>query len=186
MKFVMLGSRALALALALGLMPAIAPAFADPQPAASWQQYRSAGGGFSVEMPGKPETIENSFGTKGQKMHGFAFSRDKSGDGKAGAMLAMASDLVGERKKEDGDKHLDAVRDTAMQTMGAKLVSETRESVSSFPARRIQYTGNGYFGTLRVVLTDRRMYQVNVMGPKGYAETPEGKRFLDSFTLTGN
>lgn len=183
MKFVTF--RSCALACALGLM-AIAPVSADPQPAANWQQYRSEGGGFVVEMPGKPDTIENSFGTQDQKMHGLAFSRDKSGEGKSGAMLAMASDLIGARKKEENDKNLDAVRDTAMKTMGATLVSEARESVGAYPARRIRYSGNGYFGTLRVVLTDRRMYQVNVMGPKGYAETPEAKRFLDLFALTGN
>jgi hypothetical protein len=182
MQFAMLVVRALALVLGLGFA---FPAAADPQPA-NWQSYRSAGGGFAIEMPGKPETIENSFGKQGQKMHGFAFSRDKSGGGKAGAMLAMASDLVGTRKKEESDKHLDAVRDTALKTMGAKLLGETRENIGAYPARRIRYEGNGYFGTLRVVLTDHRMYQLNVMGPKGYAETPEARRFLDSFALTGN
>lgn len=184
MQFVTLARSTLVLALLCGLGFA-SPAAADPQPA-DWQSYRSTGGGFAIEMPGKPETIENSFGKQGQKMHGFAFSRDKSGEAKAGAMLAMASDLVGERKKEEGEKHLDAVRDAALKTMGAKLLGETRESVGAYPARRIRYEGNGYFGTLRVVLTDHRMYQVNVMGPKGYAETPEARRFLDSFALTGN
>jgi hypothetical protein len=161
------------------------PASADPAPS-NWQEYRSEGGGFKVEMPAKPETIENSFGTQGQKMHGLAFSRDKSGGVQAGAMLAMASDLVGTRKKEDIDKNLDAVRDTAMKTMGAKLVRETKVTVSNHPARRIDYAGNGYFGTLLVVLSDKRMYQVNAMGPEDYAAGPEAKRFLGSFALTGN
>ncbi|HVT56381.1 MAG TPA: hypothetical protein VHD34_10105 [Xanthobacteraceae bacterium] len=160
------------------------PAAADP--AANWQEYRSAGGGFKIEMPGEPETIESEFGTQGQKMHGFAFSRDKSGGSKQGAMLAMASDLVGERKPENTEKNLDTVRDTAMQTMGAKLVRETRETVSGEPARRIDYAGNGYFGTLLVVLAERRMYQVNAMGPEGYSGGAEAKRFLDSFALVGN
>ena len=158
-------------------------ASADPAPM-NWQEYRSAGG-FKVEMPGKPETIENSFGTQDQKMQGFAFSRDKSGGVQAGAMLAMASDLVGTRKPEDTDKNLDAVRDTAMKTMGAKLLRETRVRVSNHPARRIDYAGNGYFGTLLVVLDEKRMYQVNAMGPEGYSAGPEAKRFLDSFALTG-
>jgi hypothetical protein len=162
-----------------------AQASADPAPS-NWQEYRSAGGGFKVEMPGKPDTIENSFGTQDQKMHGLAFSRDKSGGVQAGAMLAMASDLVGEHKKEDADKNLDAVRDTAMKTMGTKLVRETEETVGGHPARRIEYEGSGYFGTLLVVLAGRRMYQVNAMGPEGYSASPEAKRFLASFALTGN
>ena len=184
MQFVTLVRNALVLML-IGGFDFAGIASAAPQPA-NWQSYRSAGGGFAIELPGKPETIENSFGQQGQKMHGFAFSRDKSGDGKTGAMLAMASDLVGEHKKEEGDRHLDIIRDTAMKTMGAKLLGETRENVGAYPARRIEYEGNGYFGILRVVLTNRRMYQVNVMGPKGYAETPEARRFLNSFALTGN
>jgi hypothetical protein len=162
---------------------AVLPAAADP--AANWQEYRSAGGGFKIEMPGEPETIESGFGTQGQKMHGFAFSRDKSGGSKQGAMLAMASDLVGERKPENTEKNLDTVRDTAMQTMGAKLVRETRETVSGEPARRIDYAGNGYFGTLLVVLAERRMYQVNAMGPEGYSGGAEARRFLASFALVG-
>lgn len=160
------------------------PAAADP--AANWQEYRSAGGGFKIEMPGAPEAIESEFGTHGQKMHGFAFSRDKSGGSKLGAMLAMASDLVGERKAEDNEKNLDTIRDTAMQTMGAKLVRETRESVSGNPARRIDYAGNSYFGTLLIVLAERRMYQVNAMGPEGYSTGPEARRFLASFVLMSN
>jgi hypothetical protein len=185
MQFTTLTRSTFMLALVLGLGFASLAA-ADPQPAANWQSYRSMGGGFAIDLPGKPETVENSFGKQGQKIHGFTFSRDKSGSGKAGAMLAVASDLVGTRKKEEGDKNLDAVRDAALKTMGAKLLGETRESIGAYPARRIRYEGNGYFGTLRVVLTDNRMYQVNAMGPKGYAETPEARRFLDSFALTGN
>jgi hypothetical protein len=166
------------------LLLAAWPAAADS--ASSWQEYRSAGGGFKIEMPGEPEAIESEFGTHGQKMHGFAFSRDKSGGSKQGAMLAMASDLVGARKPEDNEKNLDTVRDTALQTMGAKLVHETRVTVGGQPARRIDYAGNGYFGTLLVVLAERRMYQVNAMGPEGYASGDEGKRFLASFALTAN
>jgi len=162
-----------------------ARASADPAPA-NWQEYRSAGGGFKVEMPGEPDTIENSFGTQGQMMHGLALSRDKSGGLQAGAMLATASDLVGERKPEDSEKNLDAVRDTAMKTMDAKLLRETRETIGNHPARRIDYAGNGYFGTLLIVLAERRMYQVNAMGPEGYSAGPEAKRFLASFALTGN
>jgi hypothetical protein len=167
-------------ALLLAARPAIA------EPAANWQEYRSAGGAFKVEMPGKPEAIESEFGTQGQKMHGFAFSRDKSGGSKQGAMLAMASDLVGTRKPEDNEKNLDTVRDTALQTMGAKMVKESRVTVSGHPARRIDYAGNGYFGTLLVVLAERRMYQVNAMGPEGYPAGPEATRFLASFALTEN
>jgi hypothetical protein len=170
---------------ACALLFCAAAAAADPLPA-GWQEYRSEGGGFKVEMPGKPEAIENEFGTQGQKMHGFAFSRDKSGGSQQGAMLAMASDLIGGRKSEDAEKNLDTVRDTAMQTMGARLVREAKETVGGHPARRIEYEGNGYFGTLLVVLTERRMYQVNAMGPQGYSASAEAKRFLDSFALTGN
>jgi hypothetical protein len=178
-----MSSRTFAKFCACALFLFTAQAGADPAPI-NWQEYRSAGG-FKVEMPGEPETIENSFGTQGQKMQGFAYSSDKSGGVQPGAMLAMASDLVGTHKPEDTDKNLDAVRDTAMKTMGAKLLRETRVSVSNHPARRIDYAGKGYFGTLLVVLDDRRMYQVNAMGPEGYSAGPEAKRFLDSFALTG-
>jgi len=180
-----MNSRIFAKLCACAFLLLAASASADPA-CSNWREYRSEGGGFKVEMPGKPETIENSFGNQGQKMHGLAFSRDKSGGVQAGAMLAMASDLVGTRKKEEIDKNLDAVRDTAMKTMGAKLIRETKVTVSQHPARRIEYEGSGYAGTLLVVLDERRMYQVNAMGPESYAAGPEAKRFLASFALTGN
>jgi hypothetical protein len=153
---------------------------ADPVSAPSWQEYLSAVGGYRVEMPGKPvETVVDLPSTPGKKMYAATLSYGKGG------MLAIASD-VGENAAANGDKILDTGRDTTLKNLGATITSERKETVGGYPARRFDYSSpNGFRGTIRFVLTNQRLYQLNAIGPAGFSDGPEAQRFLNSFALTG-
>lgn len=155
-------------------------ACADPLPAPAWREYRSAAGGYRVEMPGKPAELTRDLpSAPGSKMHAATLKYGK------GDLLAIASD-VGEHPDAVADRILDSGRDTALKTMKATISNEHKESVGKFPARRFDYSAsNGYRGTMRFVLSDRHLYQLNAIGPAGFSETAEAKRFLNSFALTG-
>jgi hypothetical protein len=155
-------------------------AHADPALAPSWQEYRSDAGGYRIEMPGKPaESTTDLPSAPGKKMYAATLSYGKGG------MLAIASD-VGENAAANGDKILDSGRDTALKNMGATISNERKETVGGYPARRFDYSSpNGYRGTIRFVLTNQHLYQLNAIGPAGFSESAEAKHFLNSFALTG-
>jgi hypothetical protein len=157
----------------------VTAAQADPKPAAHWQEYKSAEGGFRVEMPAKPmEDVKNLPSAPNHKMYAMNVNFG------AGGMLAVASDLAADRAA-DPEKLLDFARDTALKSMNAAAVNEKKEMLGRFPARRLDYAmSSGFGGTMRLVISGNRLYQVNVIGPAGYAATPEARRFLDSFALT--
>ncbi len=138
-------------------------------------------GAYRVEMPGKPaEVIKDLPSTPGKKMYAATLNYDNGG------MLAVASDLASDRAA-DPEKLLDFSRDTAMKAMSATVSNEQKETVGNYPARRFDYAApNGYGGTMRLVISGRHLYQINAVGPAGYAARPEVKRFLNSFALTGN
>jgi hypothetical protein len=154
-------------------------ASADPAAGANWQEYRSAQG-FKIEMPGKPEEVVQDLpSAPGQKMYAATLRYQNGG------LLAIASDItpVSEPKAQEV---LNLSRDTAVQSMSATVTGEQREKIGSHPALRFDYKAtNGYQGTMRLVVTGNHLYQINAVGPAGFAASPEAKRFLDSFALTG-
>jgi hypothetical protein len=154
-------------------------ASADPVTSANWQEYRSAQG-FKIEMPAKPEEVVQDLpSAPGQKMYAATLSY------KNGGMLAFASDIapIDAAKAEEV---LNLSRDTALKTMSATIANEQKEKVGQYPALRFEYEAtNGYQGTMRLVVAGNRLYQINAVGPAGFAASPEAKRFLNSFALTG-
>ena len=154
---------------------------ADPMPAAQWQEYRSEQGSYRIEMPGKPvEAVNNLTSAPGKKMYAATLRYG------AGGMLAFASDLT-PVDAANADKVLDLSRDTALRSLNATMSNERKEMVGKYPARRFDYSAtNGFSGTMRLVLGERFLYQVNAVGPAGFSASAEAKRFLDSFAITGN
>jgi len=165
-------------ALALALVW-VAAAHADPKPEAHWQEYKSVQGGFRVEMPMKPmEDAKTLPSAPDHKMYVV------SANFGPGGMLAVASDLAADRAASP-DQVLDVARDTALKSMNATVVSEKKETLGQFSARRLDYTmAGGFGGTMRLVVAGNRLYQVNVIGPAGFGESAEARRFVDSFALT--
>jgi hypothetical protein len=173
MKFMNLGK-----VCALACVLAATAAVADPRPTADWQEYKSAKGGFRVEMPGKPaEDVKDLPSAPNMKLYAMMLSYN------GGGLLAFASDLA-PMDVAKAEQVLDVSRDTAVKSMGATASNEKREMVGKYPARRFDYSSpNGYRGTMRIVLGDKRLYQINAIGPGDFSSSPEAKRFIESFGI---
>jgi hypothetical protein len=154
---------------------------ADPLSAPAWQEYRSTVGGYRVEVPGKPAELTQDVPNRpGQKMYAIKLDYGKGG------FIIVVSEMAADRMPAGAEKNLDFLRDSAINAMKAVATNEQHEKAGEFPARRIDYTTSvGLSGTLRLVLAERRVYQINAIGPVGFSATPDAKRVLDSFALTG-
>lgn len=149
-------------------------------PAPVWQEYRPADSSFRIEMPGTPNVgTQDLKSSPGQKMH-YAVVRFGKG-----SLLVTYSEIARDRLAAPADKTLDELRDVEVRALKATVLSEQRETVGNFPARRVAYDpANGLIMTKRYVLVKSRIYQIAAVGPPGFGTTPEATRFLNSFALT--
>jgi hypothetical protein len=157
------------------------PVRAEQLPAPAWQEYRSTVGGYRVEVPGKPAELTQDVPTHpGQKMYAIKVDYGKGG------FVIVLSEMAADRVGAGAEQNLDLIRDSGMKALNATVINEQHETVGEFPGRRVDYNAsNGLSGTVRYVLAERRIYQINAIGPAGFSATPEAKRFLASFALMG-
>src|SRR5262245_21663172 len=102
-------------AIALALVTAV-PATAGAQ---SWEEYRPAGIGFRIEMPGKPKLETQKTKAGNMAYHAVARYRDM-------AFLAVYGDKY-PKKPDDRDAVLDAV--VVGLTEGKKVLSSKKEMI---------------------------------------------------------
>jgi hypothetical protein len=151
--------------IALGLVSGL------PAHAQTWDEYRPAGIGFRIEMPGKPklETQKTKAGnTAYQAIVGF---RDMT-------FLAIYG-TKDEKSPLDTNTLLDAV--VKGMTEGKTVLSSKTDMIGGYPARRILIEDADKDKIeARIVLADNRLIQALFVGPAG---NPLGRRFLDSFAI---
>jgi hypothetical protein len=154
-------------ATALALVAAV-PTMARAQ---SWEEYRPAGIGFRIEMPGKPK-LETQKTKAGNTAHyAIAKYRDM-------AFLATYDDKH-ERKADDREGLLESV--VKSFTEGKKVLSSKKEIIGGYPARRVVLEDDDKDKfEARIVITDDRLIQAIFIGPAGNAL---GRRFLDSLAV---
>lgn len=142
----------------------------------NWQKFQPDGGGFTVEMPDKPELkIEER---NGRKTYSALVAIDKA---------IAGDDLVFLVKYQEATKHSvsenEDVLDNVVKAIaeGGKLLSVNKDKLGGFPARRFAIEdADKDTSELRAVITDRYFVQAIFLGPAGNAL---GKRFLDSFAV---
>jgi len=154
-------------ATALALVAAV-PTMARAQ---SWEEYRPAGIGFRIEMPGKPK-LETQKTKAGNTAHyAIAKYRDM-------AFLATYDDKH-EKKADDREGLLESV--VKSFTEGKKVLSSKKEMIGGYPARRVVLEDDDKDKfEARIVITDDRLIQAIFIGPAGNAL---GRRFLDSLAV---
>jgi hypothetical protein len=164
--------RALLVLLAATLTWALAP---NAQ-AADWQMFQPQGGGFRVEMPGKPDVKSEE--RNGRKVDTALVAIDKAS---AGADLVFMVKYQARDEAPGPDAHALLDRVVGAMAEGNTLVSKNAEDIGGFPARTfvIQDKDKDVY-QVRVVLTDRYFTQVMFIGPQ---DNELGKRFLGSFAI---
>ena len=154
-------------ATALALVTLV-PATARAQ---SWEEYRPAGIGFRIEMPGKPKLETQKTKAGNTAYRAIATYRDM-------AFLASYDDKH-EKKADDREGLLESV--VKSFTEGEKVLSSKKEMIGGYPAppRRARGRRQGQVRS-QIVITDDRLIQAIFIGPAGNAL---GRRFLDSLAV---
>jgi hypothetical protein len=149
----------------------LAPAPARGQ-AERWQLYRREDLGFEVEMPGVPK-IEVE---EGEKDDPVAKSVDSEVEFEN---TTFAIGYQEWRHRLTVDQEIAAQRFGA-QTLGFKVVSETRFTLNGAPGVEISTDGIG--GTnFRIVFAENRRFFLSAMGAP--SDNASVRRFFDSFKL---
>lgn len=148
---------------------------ADDKP--EWQTHTSDSGKLSVQFPGKPKTVDSKSATQ------YVFEME---GGKA--VFIAAYTPFPNKMTLDGDMPktlLQNVQNRVVESLKGKLITSKDVKVDDkFPARDIdaEAPGLGIYRT-RIIVTEERMYQVVVLGPKEFVDGEQSKKFMASFKV---
>jgi hypothetical protein len=155
-------------------------ALATLSPAAAqnvdWQAFQPPGGGFSIEMPGKPQI-------KTEQRNGHKVDTALVGLDKAAAGTDLVFMVKYQAQSESPRPEAVAVLDSVVKGMseGNTTISSADDDIGNFPARSfVMQDKDKDFYSVRAVMTDRYFVIVMLIGPP---DNQLGRRFLDSFSV---
>lgn len=157
----------------------LALALTGPASAQSWAEYRPAGVGYRIEMPGTPQVSSEDVSTALGPIKNTTALIDKG----SVAFLVSHNDYPKDAMaRSTPDKLLDGVRDGHVGKEG-KLISEQRLTMNKSPARRMLIQKGDQIVFSQIALGGVRLYQAVYVGPLGTEKDADVKRFLDSFAI---
>jgi hypothetical protein len=166
------------------------------KPAAGPQVYTSPTGRFSVEFPGSPkrELVRNSEpGRLSQSYWEASYDIGEFLEFRGERFLVMEKQRSKKLTNEQIDAGLtDLVNITANIDNGrGRLLSSVDISQPEYRGREVTYeytakSGGRVSGRYRVLFTDKELISIEWVTAPAKAETPEVKRFFDSFQLKAN
>ena len=150
---------------------------------ATFTEFRSDEGRFTVLMPGKPKAQNQVLDTPVGKVDMVMFT---AGSNKAGCVVAYADYPAQLINTTDPQKTLDGARDGAVKNVNGRLVSETSIYFHGLPARdvRIEIPGKA-FVTGRFILASPRFYELLFIAPTDTGREQDISKFFNSFTIDG-
>jgi pullulanase/glycogen debranching enzyme len=158
------------LALSLALLPS-----ARAQ-TANWEKFQPPGGGFQIDMPGKPNVKSDE--KDGHKTDTALVAIDKAVAGADLVFIVKYQARTGAPGPETP-----AILEAVFKAMtdGNTVLSDKQDPIGGYPAREfaMQDADKDTY-QVRVVFTDRYFIEAIFLGP---ADNQLGKRFLDSFTV---
>lgn len=143
----------------------------------TWEKYESKDGGFTIELPSKPEEKDQG----GMKIVGAEFGTTAADD--RTAMCGVAYMSLGD-VKADPKVMLDGA--TARHKQNAKVIEEKDVTLGKYPGRSLVVENDSHRKWMRVYIVDKTIYVLNCGGPFDRAATdgPIATKALDSFALT--
>jgi hypothetical protein len=151
--------------------------------AQAWSEYRPAGAGFRIEMPGTPEVKRTNVVSLDRTE--VMLTRAQASVGPAAYVISWVDLAKGALPADAAGQVLQTVRDG--NVAGNPLKSDRPLTVAGgHPAREYVYDrGDGTIGVSRIIVVGGRLYNVAVNMAGGTADRPLTRRFIDSFQLTG-
>ncbi len=150
--------------------------------AQQWQEYRPAGVGFRVELPGSPQ-IEDNTAKAGHNVSKMIVATVAPSD--EIAYIAMYSVFTPSVVYSDPQRSLDS----AMHLLAGqgKIRSQKRLTFGAVPARStVIDMSETQVGIDLIVMRGNVMIQIICVVPTGQEATPEVERIYKSFALVAN
>jgi hypothetical protein len=154
------------------------------QAADSWTTYKSAGGKFDVKTPEdmKEESSSNPTAAGTLETHMFTAK-----DGAIVYQIGYTDFPKSLVRASNTQKMLKGGEDGALNAIHGVAETSKVVTVQKYPGREFTTTAQvagmqfDYIG--RVIMVTNRLYQVQVLGPKGTVPETDRRRFIDSFHL---
>ena len=147
----------------------------------AWQEYRPAGAGFRIEMPGKAQVSNEDIKTD---VGLVPTSTAVVELGTSVAFVVMHSNYTEQQLTgRTQERILDGARDGSAR--GKVLRSEQKLTVGGHPARRLIIDDkDGFVFLSQIVLVGAQLNQaIFVSREKGAENSADAKRFIDSFAV---
>lgn len=142
-------------------------------------------GGITVQMPGKPTKQPQTTQTPLGPININMLMVDKGAEAYMVAYNEFPAAAAA--RVPDPQILLNSGRDGALRNVNGKLQSERPVTLGSYPGREIVGEGNtqgkDVVFTARIYWANPRLVQVIYMREKSKAESPDGKKFLDSLKI---
>lgn len=158
-------------------------ALTSPALALTWIEFRPAGAGYSVELPGewRPSTqdVPSAFGPLKARRAAVTVGR---------RTFITMSIVYPEAalRAQPADTMLDGTRDGLVANVKGKLRSEQRLTVNDLPAREIVIDApNNLVVVARYMLLRNVMVQALLAGQRGIESEKDTRYFLDSLKVAG-
>jgi hypothetical protein len=163
------------------LVAVVGWAFWRSQPVV-WERFEPPGGRFSVEMPAEPQSRTQQVKTAAGEipLHLFALE-----SGPLSYMASYSDYPESIFAASTPQKMLDGARNGAAVNIQGTVESERQISIDGFPARAVvlgDSTGELLL-EMRLILVERRLYQLGVLSARSSLGSKDAIRFLDSFVL---
>lgn len=142
-----------------------------------WKEFRSPEGQFSLLMPGIPEKGMDRVNTPIGALEGHTFSVEQN---EVRYRVGYADYPENLNQKPDSTHILNSIR------LGVKgtLLNERTFSLDQHPGRQLLVeSSDGYVKQIRVLLVDKRLYQLEMMAKLERASAKDTQKFFNSFQL---
>jgi hypothetical protein len=149
--------------------------------AQAWAEYRPAGGGFSLEMPGGWNTEVMNIDTAIGRVKGYTATVEVGAVGYMSMYIPYPPDAVRGRPVET---MLDGARDGAVANVHGTLRSEEHVTIDNHPGRQIIIDApNNMVLVQKFFVLDATLIQAIVGGHPGIEQDPNTIRFLQSLKV---
>jgi hypothetical protein len=152
---------------------------ADDKPPPGWQVVAPKNAGFSIFMPGRPQTQKRNVPTKAGNSELVTYV--------VPTRLGTFNLGYSESKQAANvkpEKLFDDFRDQMVKQFQGTVKEEKTFDLDSHPGREIllETAKRGYVRE-RFILVDDRLYTISVTGAREWVTGPEANRFFESFKL---
>ena len=151
-----------------------------------WNGFSSGPGNFSVLCPGDPKEItvfEQSTGGE-IEFHSFIVESDDET-----AYGVVYNDYPPTANLPEPETAFDRSQGAIIEKHKAELLAQESLQVQSHPAREFEFKAGGkanYSGRVRIILIDRRLYQLVTVFLTDNPHPADRAKFFDSFSLKKN